>query len=40
MRKIALSRLKQISIGRLNIRKKMLKATRDPAFLQSVIFNK
>jgi predicted transposase YbfD/YdcC len=38
LRKIALSALKKVSIGRLSIRKKMMKAARDQAFLSTVIF--
>ena len=40
LRKIALSLLKQISIGRLSVRKKMMKATRDPDFLTQLLFQK
>jgi len=38
LRKIALSTLKNITVARLSIRKKMMKAARDQAFLTSVIF--
>jgi len=40
LRKIALSVLKNITIGRLSIRKKMMKAARDPNFLLELIFIK
>lgn len=40
LRKIALAVLKKISIGRLSIHKKMLKATRDSNFLAQLLFEK
>lgn len=39
LRKIALSALKSVSLGRLSVRKKMMKAARDQAFLD-LIFSK
>jgi len=38
LRKIALAVLKNMSIGRLSIKKKMMKAARDPLFLQLLLF--
>ena len=38
LRKIALPILKNITVGRLSIRKKMMKAARDPSFLQLLLF--
>jgi len=38
LRKIALSVLKKISLGRLSIHKKMMKASRDPCFLAQLLF--
>jgi predicted transposase YbfD/YdcC len=38
LRKIALVVLKKISLDRLSVRKKMLKAARDPAFLATLLF--
>ena len=38
LRKIALAALKKVSVGRLSIRKKMLKAARDQRFLSILIF--
>lgn len=40
LRKAALSLLKSKSVSRLSVRKKMLKASRDPAFLSSILFKK
>jgi len=40
LRKTALSALKKVTIGRLSVRKKMMKAARDTSFLESVIFKK
>ena len=40
LRKIALSVLKSISVGRLSARKKMMKATRDQNFLAELLFKK
>ena len=40
LRKIDLAVLKNVSIGRLSIRKKMLKAARSPDFLLSLLFQK
>ena len=40
LRKIALAVLKKISIGRLSVHKKMMKAARDPNFLARLIFQK
>jgi predicted transposase YbfD/YdcC len=40
LRKIALPVLKKISVGRLSIRKKMMKAARDPLFLLRLLFEK
>ena len=40
LRKIALAALKSISAGRLSIRKKMMKAARDPFFLAQILFQK
>ena len=37
LRKIALSALKSIAVGRLSVRKKMMKAARDPNFLASLL---
>ena len=37
LRKIALFVLKNVSIGRLSIRKKMMKAARDQSFLSTII---
>ena len=39
LRKIALSILKNISVGRLSVRKKMLKASRDTCFLDQLLFH-
>ena len=38
LRKIALAALKNISVGRLSIHKKMMKASRDPNFLHLLLF--
>lgn len=38
LRKIALSLLKKLPFGRLSVHKKMLKASRDPAFLSTLLF--
>jgi predicted transposase YbfD/YdcC len=40
LRKIALSALKNVTVGRLSIRKKMMKATRDPNFLFRLLSQK
>jgi len=40
LRKIALATLKRITVGRLSIHKKMMKASRDPNFLAQLIFQK
>jgi len=40
LRKIALAVLKKISVGRLSIRKKMMKAARDSCFLAQLLFQK
>lgn len=40
LRKIALSALKNVAIGRLSVRKKMMKATRDQNFLAHLVFNR
>ena len=40
LRKIALAILKNITLGRLSIRKKMMKAARDPNFLALLLFIK
>jgi len=40
LRKIALATLKNISLGRLSIHKKMMKAARDASFLQQLLFLK
>lgn len=40
LRKIALGILKSVTCGRLSVRKKMMKATRDQLFLQRLLFNK
>ena len=40
LRKIALSVLQKITVGRLSIRKKMMKAARDQGFLESLVFKK
>jgi len=40
LRKIALAALKSVTLGRLSIRKKMMKAARDHSFLSSVIFKR
>ena len=40
LRKIALSILKNLPVGRLSIRKKMMKAARDQNFLASALFEK
>ena len=40
LRKIALAVLKKISVGRLSIRKKMMKASRDPGFLALLLLQK
>ena len=40
LRKISLSVLKRLTVGRLSIRKKMLKAARDPDFLARLLFEK
>jgi predicted transposase YbfD/YdcC len=40
LRKIALAVLKKISVGRLSIRRKMMKAARDPNFLAQLLFQK
>ena len=39
LRKIALAVLKKVSIGRLSVHKKMMKAARDPIFLARLIFH-
>jgi predicted transposase YbfD/YdcC len=38
LRKIALSMLQSVPIGRLSLRKKMMKAARDPSFLGNLLF--
>ena len=38
LRKIALSMLQSVPVGRLSVRKKMMKAARDPDFLGKVLF--
>jgi len=40
LRKIALAVLKKITLGRLSIKKKMMKAARDPCFLAQMLFQK
>jgi len=40
LRKIALAILKKITLGRLSIKKKMMKASRDPCFLSQLLFQK
>jgi predicted transposase YbfD/YdcC len=40
LRKTSLSVLKRITVGRLSLHKKMLKAARDPAFLARLLFEK
>jgi predicted transposase YbfD/YdcC len=40
LRKIALAVLKKVSIGRLSVRRKMMKAARDPEFLALLMFQK
>jgi len=40
LRKIALSILRNISVARLSVRKKMMKAARDPHFLEQLLFQK
>ena len=40
LRKIALSALKSVTVGRLSIRKKMMKAARDQVFLDTIIFQR
>jgi len=40
LRKTSLSVLKRLSVGRLSLRKKMLKAARDPLFLSRLIWEK
>jgi len=40
LRKIALAALKKISVARLSVRRKMMKAARDPYFLARVLFEK
>jgi predicted transposase YbfD/YdcC len=40
LRKFALAALKKISVGRLSVRKKMMKAARDPFFLAQLLFQK
>lgn len=40
LRKIALAVLRKISVGRLSVRKKMMKAARDPNFLAQLLFQK
>jgi len=40
LRKIALTVLNNISVGRLSTRKKMMKAARDPYFLARILFEK
>jgi predicted transposase YbfD/YdcC len=40
LRKIALAVMKKIPVGRLSIRKKMMKAARDPCFLAQLLFQK
>jgi predicted transposase YbfD/YdcC len=40
LRKVSLSVLRRLNIGRLSVRKKMLKAARDPDFLTKLIWEK
>ena len=40
IRKVALGLLKKLSVGRLSVRKKMMKAARDPIFLAQLLFEK
>jgi predicted transposase YbfD/YdcC len=40
LRKIALPILKKISVGRLSVRKKMMKSARDTSFLERLLFEK
>jgi predicted transposase YbfD/YdcC len=40
LRKVALAVLKKIALGRLSIRKKMMKAARDTCFLELILFQK
>ena len=40
LRKIAIPVLKKMSVGRLSVRKKMMKAARDPFFLLRLLFEK
>ena len=40
LRKIAIAMLKKIYIGRLSVRKKMMKAARDTCFLDALLFQK